>query len=200
MNPAAKQAGILDAAAHQFAAVGYDRAAVTDIAAAAGVAVGSVYRLFGDKAALLRAVHAMVEQRFVGAVDDAWSNSRGTALPLRMRAMVDGLFATATDLAGIIRVLGEQRSAPASYGAHAPDPLPPVVAAIAAVLRDGMASGAMRTLPVVATAYIAHGVIHGAMAGCLMTGHTEDDAPYRRQAHAALLALVSPPAAIARET
>jgi AcrR family transcriptional regulator len=191
MNPAAKHADVLTAAARHFARAGYDRAAIASIAADAGVAVGSIYRLFGDKPSLLVAVHAMVEQRFVDAIGQAWSDSAGEPLPRRMDAMVDGLFITAADLAGIIRVLVEQRLDNAG-GGDDPDTLPPVVAAIAAVLRDGMATGVMRALPINATAHIAHGVIQGAMAGCFMAGAPQDQTPYRAQAHGALLALVEP--------
>jgi TetR/AcrR family transcriptional regulator, fatty acid metabolism regulator protein len=191
MNPAAKHAEVLAVASNYFARVGYDRATIADIAAEAGVAVGSVYRLFGDKPSLLMAVHAMVEQRFVGSIARAWADSAGAPLARRMEIMVDRLFTTAANLESILRVLVEQRLHTTTKDSAGSDNLPPVVAAIAAVLQEGMATGVMQVLPINATAYIAHGVIQGAMAGCFMTGQHADETPYRRQAHAALLALVA---------
>lgn len=51
----ATRAAILDAARSQFAAVGYDRAGVRDIAAAAAVDVALIKRYFGSKEALFAA-------------------------------------------------------------------------------------------------------------------------------------------------
>jgi AcrR family transcriptional regulator len=55
-DPAGRRAAILDAATCTFAAEGYRRARVEDIARQAGVAEGTVYHLFASKQGLLRAV------------------------------------------------------------------------------------------------------------------------------------------------
>ncbi|MGE0665676.1 MAG: TetR/AcrR family transcriptional regulator [Sphingomonadales bacterium] len=49
---------IMDAALELFTAKGYDNASMAEIAAAAGIAAGSIYRRFPDKQALLYAVLA----------------------------------------------------------------------------------------------------------------------------------------------
>ena len=52
---------MLDAAAAEFAAVGYERATTNSIAARAGISPGSLYQYFSDKAAIA----AALAQRFV---------------------------------------------------------------------------------------------------------------------------------------
>src|SRR3712207_1950416 len=54
-------AKILDSAAHIFATSGYEAATTNQIAAAAGVPIGSVYEFFPNKQALL---HALVERYY----------------------------------------------------------------------------------------------------------------------------------------
>lgn len=55
-DPAGRRAAILEAATATFAAQGYRRTRVEDIARAAGVAEGTVYHQFDSKQGLLRAV------------------------------------------------------------------------------------------------------------------------------------------------
>jgi AcrR family transcriptional regulator len=55
-DPTGRRAAILDAATRTFAAQGYRRARVEDIARHAGVAEGTVYHLFDSKQGLLTAV------------------------------------------------------------------------------------------------------------------------------------------------
>lgn len=52
----ARMALLLDAAATEFAAVGYDRATTNSIASRAGVSPGSLYQYFDDKAAIASAL------------------------------------------------------------------------------------------------------------------------------------------------
>ena len=72
-----------------FATNGYTHTSMAQIAAGAGVAVGSVYRLFPDKPALLAELHKAMEQRFIDAMLGAWSLEDGTQNPFG--PMVDAL-------------------------------------------------------------------------------------------------------------
>lgn len=58
-----RAAGILAAAARVFAAGGYTRTSIEDIAAEAGITKLIVYRHFGSKSALYRAVLAQIDRR-----------------------------------------------------------------------------------------------------------------------------------------
>ena len=48
---------VLDAAEHLFAEHGYEKTKIQDIAAASGLSLGTVYSVFGGKAAIIDAVH-----------------------------------------------------------------------------------------------------------------------------------------------
>jgi AcrR family transcriptional regulator len=69
---AERPAELLDAALAQFYAQGFSATKIDDIARAAGVTVGTVYRYFPSKEALF---HALVER----GLDSAWSRGRDIA-------------------------------------------------------------------------------------------------------------------------
>jgi AcrR family transcriptional regulator len=172
MNPTAKHAAILAAASELFADPGYDRTSIADIARKADVAVGSVYRLFDDKRAVLAAVHDAVEDEFIAAIHEGW-NAQGT-LEARMTAIAAGLFATASRLSQIVMVLSEQRF----DGAKSPNSKQRTVGAIAQIIEDGIRQGVMRNTPPLPTAEIGYGIVSGAMAGCFMRENAGDPHVY----------------------
>jgi AcrR family transcriptional regulator len=184
MNPTAKHAAILTAASELFADPGYDRTSIAQIARKADVAVGSVYRLFEDKRAVLAAVHDAVEDEFIAAINHGWSID-GT-VEARMAAIAAGLFATAERLSGIVMVLSEQRF----DGAKSRDSKQRTVGAIAKIIEDGIAQGLMRDVPPMPTAEIGYGVVNGAMAGCFMRDVPGDHELYIRLVSQSLYDLV----------
>lgn len=184
MNPTGKHAAILAAASELFADPGYDRTSIADIAGKADVAVGSVYRLFDDKRAVLAAVHDAVENEFIAAIHEGW-RTEGT-LEERMTAIANGLFATAGQLSRIVTVLSEQRF----DGAKSSNSKQRTVCAIAQIIEDGKAKGLMRDIPAMPTAEIGYGVVSGAMAGCFMRENAGDPQVYIRLASRALFDLV----------
>jgi AcrR family transcriptional regulator len=162
MNPAAKRAAILLAATELFADPGYDRTSIADIARKADVAVGSVYRLFADKRAVLAAVHNAVEDEFIAAILEGW-RTEGT-IEARMAAIATGLFATAARLSRIVMVLSEQRF----DGAESVNSKQRTVHTIAQIIEEGISQNLMRDTPPLPTAEIGYGIVSGAMAGCFM--------------------------------
>ncbi len=172
MNPTAKHAAILAAASELFADPGYDRTSIADISSKAGVAVGTVYRLFDDKRAVLAAVHDAVEDEFIEAIYEGWS--AGGTVEARMAAIAAGLFATAARLSRIVMVLSEQRF----DGAKSRNSKQRTVAAIAQIIEDGIRQGLMRDTPPLPTAEIGYGVVSGAMAGCFMREKAGDPELY----------------------
>lgn len=172
MNPTGKYAAILAAASELFADPGYDHTSIADIARTANVAVGTVYRLFEDKRAVLAAVHDGVEDQFIAAIQEGWG-TEGT-LQTRMAAIAAGLFATAGRLNQIVMVLSEQRF----DGAKSRNSKQRTVGAIAQIIKDGICQGLMRdTLPL-PTAEIGYGIVSGAMAGCFMRDNADDPEVY----------------------
>jgi AcrR family transcriptional regulator len=184
MNPTAKRASILSAATELFADPGYDRTSIADIAHKADVAVGSVYRLFEDKRALLAAVHDNVEDEFIAAIHDGWRVEGSVAE--RMAAIAAGLFATAQRLNQIVMILSEQRF----DGAKSSNSKQRTVNAIAQIIEDGIAQGLMRDIPPLPTAEIGYGIVSGAMAGCFMRDTPGDPEIYIRLVSRALFDLV----------
>ncbi len=84
--PEARRAEILAAAACLFHERGYDATTVQNIAAAAGVATGTVYLYFASKEHVLHALHADfhagVEAAMKDAFDDVWQRVEAGELPL----------------------------------------------------------------------------------------------------------------------
>lgn len=66
----AKGSAVLDAALVAFAEQGYAGASVPDIARAAGVGVGTIYRHFGDKNGLVNAVMARAYREMAAMTDE----------------------------------------------------------------------------------------------------------------------------------
>ena len=186
MNPSGKHAAILAAASELFADPGYDRTSIADIARTANVAVGTVYRLFEDKRAVLAAVHDAVEDEFIAVIHEGW-RTEGT-LEQRMIAIASGLFATAGQLSRIVTVLSEQRF----DGAKSSNSKQRTVFAIAQIIEDGKAKGLMRDIPVMPTAEIGYGIVSGAMAGCFMRENADSPAVYINLVSQSLFNLVKP--------
>jgi AcrR family transcriptional regulator len=80
---------ILDVAATLFASEGYENVGTNHIAAQAGVSVGSFYRFFSDKEAL---VTALVE-RYINRLDESLPQVTDTSVPMAtvVEAMLTGV-------------------------------------------------------------------------------------------------------------
>lgn len=91
---ARRRAAILEAAAAEFAAAGFERARATDIAARAGVSSGTVFYYFTDKATLFRALFGTDIERNEELRDRALAASDPAE---GVRLVLDTLAATATD-------------------------------------------------------------------------------------------------------
>lgn len=186
MNPAGKRDAILEAASRHFAERGYDQTSMADIAQHADVAVGSVYRLFEDKHAVLEAVHSRVEDRFISAIRRGWDS--GETLKERLTGIVANLFDAAESLNLIVRVLSEQRGGLETSATHGQR----TVEAIAETIAAGMELGLARTVPVRPVAEISYGIVAGAFAGCFMRANEDQSALYRALVLQSLYDLVRP--------
>ncbi len=78
--PGSAKARLIDAALHTFEQEGYEGAAVTDLAAKAGVTTGALYHHFGSKLGLYTIVRADLERRItdriLGAADGTGDSGR----------------------------------------------------------------------------------------------------------------------------
>lgn len=73
---------LVEAALDEFARRGYDEVGVTEVAAAAGVTVGSLYHHFGSKAGLYDLVRDDVERRLLDRMEGAWDAAPSLARAL----------------------------------------------------------------------------------------------------------------------
>jgi AcrR family transcriptional regulator len=115
---------ILEAAARQFAEAGYQRTTIRDIAMAAGVADGTVYNCFANKADLLLSLLDPLHERMPAGDDvavpafpaspegitalvrDRWAGLTPDVLDLLRVVLSEGLVDRAVGEALLLRVLG----------------------------------------------------------------------------------------------
>jgi AcrR family transcriptional regulator len=81
LGPKARRtrAAILDTAARLFTEQGYQSTSVGDVAAAAGVSLGTVYQYFRDRSDLVAALLQTHVTRMLGQTDVQWRVSEGEA-------------------------------------------------------------------------------------------------------------------------
>lgn len=120
-----KQDHILDAAVAVFAAKGFHAASMRDVAAAAGIAPGSIYNHFENKAALLLAVFdRMAAQAAEAAAPPAPDAGLRDLLVATLRAPLDAMTGETTALFRVIlaEVLVDRELA-AQFRARVLDPM-----------------------------------------------------------------------------
>lgn len=158
MDPEGKRAAIMAAGERLFAAQGYTGTTMADIARDAGVAVGSLYRLFPDKPALLAELHRAMEQRFIEAMSRGWQSV--DAYEDRFDPMIEALMKEAEAAREIMPLYAMTRELVESADfvpGHA------MIEAIKAQYQEGRANGAYLDQDPAIVAPIAHGMVEGAM-------------------------------------
>ena len=158
IDPSGKRDAILKAGEMLFAAQGYTNTSIADIAAQAGVAVGTVYRLFPDKSALLATLHRAMENRFIGAMLEGWRSQ--TNYSDRFDFMIDALFLEASNMRHIMSLYALTRDI-----AQTTDYVPGqnIVKVITELYEQGAKTKAYVDLEPLTVANIAHGMVDGAM-------------------------------------
>ena len=182
IDPEAKREAILAAAEAMFAERGYSATSTAAIAASAGVASGTVFRHFADKATLLAALHERLERRFADAMTAAWEGAADRPALERFEPMFEALFDVAAAQRRLMPVLRLAVASPAS-GLAPPGTL--IRARIEAQCAEAMARGEFRTLPPAVVAGIAHGMVDGALGHWLANPTPRR----RREAIATLVAM-----------
>ena len=156
--PDAKLEAVLLAAEALFSQQGYSSATMAAIADRAGVAVGTIYRFFPDKPALLRALHLRVADRMIAAMEQGWQSEPDYAH--RFPPTIRALFKAAARDGELLTVLQTARDAAPEQSGLAIDRM---VAAIAQMYLQGLHAGAYRAFAPIFAAQIAYGMVEGAM-------------------------------------
>jgi AcrR family transcriptional regulator len=81
VQTAATRGGLLEAAEQVFAEKGIDGARIEDIAARAGVAVGTIYNYFGDSTELLKALITERRSELISRLDEATEEAKHQRAP-----------------------------------------------------------------------------------------------------------------------
>jgi AcrR family transcriptional regulator len=158
MNPAGKREAVLEAGEKLFAAQGYTRTTIAEIAVSADVAVGSVYRLFPDKPAVLAALHQRMEDRFIDAMTSGWMSCDDYRK--KFDPMIDALLDEAESVLETMPLYAMTRD---MIGATDFAPGKRMIETIAEFYTRGVTAKAYYPFIAVIAASIAHGMVEGGM-------------------------------------
>lgn len=185
-DPDAKREAVHGAAMALFAKDGFENVSVADIARAAQVAVGTVYRLYPNKIAVLQSLHATMEAVFVSTIRKAWDSN--LAFDERVENLVIHLIALIRQERERLVILSMTTDITYTDGSLPGDS---VRAEIADVIRKEASRGhPIKTEPTIA-ASILHGAVEGAMRHALRA-QIEDDKHVAKALISAIMAVLGP--------
>ena len=159
IDPDGKRAAILAAAQRLFAAQGYEHTVIAAVAAEAGVAVGSVNRIFHSKSDLLLAAQREFEQAFVASMTVGWH----VAGPVRhrFRSMFMALFDETARRRALMPLMALRAEQATALSQERDGDI--TRAAIRGFMREAIDEGIFRPVPIIETAEIAFGMVDAAM-------------------------------------
>jgi AcrR family transcriptional regulator len=163
MNPDGKRDAIMEVGERLFAAHGYGGTSIADIARAADVAVGSVYRLFPDKPSLLAALHERMEQRFIRVMKQAWNSV--DAFEDKFEPLIDALLTEAERTRETMPLYALTKD---MIGAADYVPGAQMIEAIETLYRGGADAGSFRPVPRGVLGPLAHAIVEGGMRAWMM--------------------------------
>ena len=133
---------ILDAAEMTLAEEGLQAARMEAIAAHAGVAVGTVYNYFADRASLLAALLAARREGLVAALDGALASAEAEAFAAQLETFLRAFLAHVEAHRAFFAMLVE--GDPGKAHGHAAEALDAVYGRFEVLVGRGVASGALR--------------------------------------------------------
>lgn len=158
-----RRADILEQAERIFAAKGYYRATVAEIAEASGYAVGTIYQFFEGKEALFSAMITEKMETMYGRIKDAADREKNVTA--KLRALVETHFRFVEENADFCAIFIRRESTALSEGNSAlrdkiiADYLDHI-AYIEAIIRDGVSAGSLRNMSSRAMAFAMAGMIN----------------------------------------
>jgi AcrR family transcriptional regulator len=158
MDPSGKRLAIMACAEVLFCARGYQNTSMADIAGAADVAVGTLYRQFPDKLSLLAALHRAMEAKFIAVMETGWRS--GETYPEKFEAMIGAIFNQAQSSLTIMPLYNLTTDL-VSVDGYTPGKA--MIEAIMAQYKEGVVVGALKDLDLTLVAASAHGMVEGAM-------------------------------------
>jgi AcrR family transcriptional regulator len=158
-DPTGKRQSILAAASDLFVQQGYEETSIAEIAKRANVAVGSVYRQFPDKIALLSALHFELEQNLITVMETAWD----CELPYsdRFKPMFSALLSALTSRHAILPLMAMTKEL---VGQESYRPGHAMIEAIARMYEAGIRAEELRPYPMQFLPAILHGMVNGGLS------------------------------------
>jgi AcrR family transcriptional regulator len=158
-DPSGKRHAILAAATDLFVQQGYEKTSIAEIAKEANVAVGSVYRQFPDKIALLSMLHFELEKHLIETMEAAWD----CGLPYRDRfkPMFAALLSALTSRHAILPLMAMTKEL---AGQENYKPGQAMIEAIARMYEEGIRAGELRPYPMQFLPSILHGMVNGGLS------------------------------------
>lgn len=158
----ARRSQILDAATQVFAAKGYHRATIRDIARVAGIADGTIYTYFANKGALVLGLMERLNQSDERPAH--FAQAAGDDPRHFVRSYIRQRMALLAEHATVFRAVLPELLADAELrAAYREQTLAPTMAIAEQFLTAQMASGVLRPLDTAATARILAGIVLGVL-------------------------------------
>ena len=162
-DPDSKRLAIIQVGERLFAQMGFEHTKMSAIAAEAGVAVGTLYRLFPDKASLLAALHRKMEDQFIAAMHAGWS--RGESYSQRFDYLIESLL---EELISVRKTMPLYMMTKNIVGASDHRPGERIMKEIEALYTTAVDAGAARSFPDGYQAAIGHALIEGTFRAWIM--------------------------------
>lgn len=171
---------VLDAALQRFSDVGYEQTSVRDIARAAGVSVGTVYRYFPSKEHVLDGIHHRFHDGLEDVFDDAVDQ---IGVHVGAGGRLDGTTATAALVDATVQYLVVHRTEVRVVALYVPRVQEPhereshdrrFVGRLAEVLDAGVALGVIGTSDPPMTAHLLYHAMRDGVSHALAFGEPPD--------------------------
>jgi AcrR family transcriptional regulator len=158
-----KRQAIIEAALDIFAKQGYEETTIAQIAAAAGVAVGTVYLYFHNK----REIYTQASIDWTNRIAVALQDPRIVSLPVRQvpRAMIETVFRLCHQNSNMMSIFQVDIQSPEELRQHK-EADGAVTEAVSAFLRSAIESGPLAPFDTVMYAKILFGMVHAALFEC----------------------------------
>src|SRR5579863_1041383 len=158
-----KRQAIIEAALDIFAKQGYEETTIAQIAAAAGVAVGTVYLYFHNK----REIYTQASIDWTNRLAEALQDPRILSLPVRQvpRAMIETVFRLCHQNSKMMSLFQVDIQSPEELQQHK-DADGAITAAVDSFLRSTIENGQLAPFDTVMYAKILFGMVHSALFEC----------------------------------
>jgi AcrR family transcriptional regulator len=158
-----KRQAIIEAALDIFAKQGYEETTIAQIAAAAGVAVGTVYLYFHNK----REIYTQASIDWTKRMAVALQDPRIISLPVQQvpRAMIETVFRLCHENSKMMSIFQVDIQSPEELRQHK-DADGAITGAVDSFLRSAIESGQLAPFDTVMYAKILFGMVHSALFEC----------------------------------